>query len=74
MISLLVLDIIARRNRYGTVRYWRNKGRYVTIHRPTVKWRHISVVAVRSPFCGASWGNKIVLYVVKWWRFVALFE
>ena len=40
------------------------------IHR--VKWRHISVFAMRSPFCI---GQHVVLFVVvKWWRFVALFE
>jgi len=40
----------------------------VTIHR--VKWRHISVVAMRSPFVG----QQVVLCVVKWWGFDALFE
>ena len=35
-----------------------------------VKWRLSPVVTTRSPFCGAH----VVLCVVNWWRFVALFE
>ena len=44
-------------------------GRVLSIHR--VKWRHISVVAMRSPFCRST---RHTMRVVKWWRFVALFE
>jgi len=37
------------------------------IHR--VKWRHISVVAMRSPFCRST--RRSLLCVDKCWRFVA---
>jgi len=37
----------------------------------TVKWRHISMVAIRSPFCRSICRT---VRVVKWWRFIALFE
>jgi len=37
---------------------------YTVIHR--VKWRHISVVAVRSPFCGAT--PSYCVTSLNWWR------
>ena len=37
-----------------------------------VKWRHISMVEIRSPFCRSR--PSYCMCVVKWRRFIALFE
>jgi len=42
-----------------------------TVYTYRVKWRHISVVAMRSPFCRST---RRTMCAVKWWRFVVLFE
>jgi len=43
--------------------------RYEAIH--AVKWRHISVVEMWSAFCRST---RRTVCIVKWWRFVVLFE